>query len=220
MFGYAYKHTTIENVKNEIKLVDEKNGYNYGDEYDLYVNVQDLLDALKSHEITSDTMVEIFTDDDEIEEIPFQKWLYDYSDMKCLECGNSYNWTSPLSHDINYEVYGYDMDSTVYIVIRVHKTGDIRGNYTDEIIVEFDSFSDFVYDTMDYTVKEVSFYFDYNNEEHYASIRTDWYRNDTDVIIYDKNLDEIILECDGVYLHGENQQELIEEMQQLMSENL
>ena len=219
MFGYAYKHTTIENVKNEIKLVDEKNGYNYGDEYDLYVNVQDLLDALKSHEITSDTMVEIFTDDDEVEEIPFQKWLYDYSDMKCLECGNSYNWTSPLSHDINYEVYGYDMDSTVYIVIRVHKTGDIRGNYTDEIIVKFDSYDSFIYDTMDYARKFIDLDFDYDGENYKATIRLDWYSDSMDVSVCTENYDDV-LDLDGVYLYGENKQELIEEMQKLMSENL
>ena len=157
---------------------------------------------------------------DEFEEITFQDWLYEYSDLDRLHCSNSYNWTSPLSHDINYEVYGYDENSTVFIVIRVHKFGDIRGNYTDEIIVKYNSYESFLYHTMEYVTKEVSFYFDYNNKEYCASIRTDWYRNDTDVIIYDKNLDEIILEEYNVYLQGENKQELIEEMQQLMIENL
>lgn len=226
MFGYGYKHTTIENVKNEIKLVDEKyrdthSFANSDDEYSLLIDVKEFLDVLKPNEVSPNEVVEIPTDDDdEFEEITFQDWLYEYSDLDRLRCHNSYNWTSPLSHDINFEVYGYDENSTVFIVIRVHKFGDIRGNYTDEIIVKYDSYESFLCHTMDYATKEVSFYFDYNNKEYCASIRTDWYRDDTDVIIYDKNLDEIILEEYNVYLQGENKQELIEEMQQLMIENL
>ena len=157
--------------------------------------------------------------DDEIEEIPFQTWLYEHSDMDRLHCGNSYNWTSPLTHDINYEVYGYDMSSTVFIVIRVHKTGDIRGNYTDEIIVKFDSYDSFIYDTMDYARKFIGLDFDYDGENYKATIRLDWYSDSMDVSVYTENYDDV-LDLDGVYLQGENQQELIEEMQKLMSENL
>ena len=218
MFGYWYKHMTIENVKEEIKLVDEKRGYDYDDEYCLYVNVQDFLDVLKPYEVKPYEVVEMSTDD-EIEEIPFQTWLYEHSDMDRLHCGNSYNWTSPLSHDINYEVYGHDMDSTVYIVIRVHKTGDIRGNYTDEIIVKFDSYDSFIYDTMDYARKFIDLDFDYDGENYKATIRLDWYSDSMDVSVYTENYDDV-LDLDGVYLQGENQQELIEEMQKLMSENL
>lgn len=224
MFRYAYKHTTIENVKNEIKLVDEKyrNTHSFAnsdDEYSLLIDVNEFLDVLKPNEVKPYEVVEIPTDDDEIEEITFQDWLYEYSDLDRLHCSNSYNWTSPLSHDINYEVYGYDENSTVFIVIRVHKFGDIRGNYTDEIIVKYDSYESFLYHTMDYTRKHVGVSFDYNNETYNATIVVDWYSDSVDVIVNDENFDDV-LDIDGVYLQGENKQELIEELQQLMIENL
>lgn len=225
MFGYGYKHTTIENVKNEIKLVDEKYRDTYSfansdDEYSLLVDVKEFLDVLKPNEVSPNEVVEIPTDDnDEFEEITFQDWLYEYSGMNRLRCDNSYNWTSPLSHDINFEVYGYDENRTVFIVIRVHKFGDIRGNYTDEIIVKYDSFDSFMYDTMDYARKFIDLDFDYNGENYKATIRLDWYSDSMDVSVCTENYDDV-LDLDGVYLHGENQQELIEEMQQLMIENL
>ena len=138
-FKHPFKHVSIEDVKKEIKALDEKYEGQYGfanseEDYSLLVDVKNLLDNMKANEVDPSTMVEIVNDEDECEEISFQTWLYDYSGMEYLKSDNSYNWSSPLSHDINFEVWGYSESEPLYVVVRVHRMGDIRGNYTDEII--------------------------------------------------------------------------------------
>ena len=49
---------------------------------------------------------------------------------------NTYNWCANINHDINY--YWNKIDDKHYYLISVHRSGDIRCNYTDEFIVAFD----------------------------------------------------------------------------------
>lgn len=50
---------------------------------------------------------------------------------------NSYNWNAPLTHDFNICVY-QNMENTfienTFLVIKWHIMGDVRGNYTDELV--------------------------------------------------------------------------------------
>ena len=49
---------------------------------------------------------------------------------------NSYNWNSPLTHDININEFKYNDES--YVAIMVHLGGDIRGNYSYYVLLHCD----------------------------------------------------------------------------------
>ena len=108
--NHPFAHVSIEDVKKEIKALDEQCKGNYSfanseDDYSLLVDVKNLLDNMQANEIDPTETVEI-----DGEEIPFQTWLYEYSDMEELKADNSYNWCSPLSHGELAEVYGGSAD--------------------------------------------------------------------------------------------------------------
>ena len=227
---HPFAHVTIEDVKKEIKALDEQCKGEYGfanseDKYSLLVDVKNLLDNMKANEIDPTEMVEI-----DGEEIPFQTWLYEYSDMEELKADNSYNWCSPLSHDINFEVWGYSETEEIFVVVRVHRMGDIRGNYTDEIILKYDNYDDFMYSNMENVSKFVGFEFDYEGEKYHAEIDVEWYKDGCDVHIWSENVVDIngstlaydneILDLYDVYIDADNKEELIEKMQELLAENL
>ena len=46
---------------------------------------------------------------------------------------NTYNYSSNINNNIDYRIY--NINNEVYIKLKVHKYGDIRANYTDEIIL-------------------------------------------------------------------------------------
>lgn len=50
---------------------------------------------------------------------------------------NTYNYSSNINNNIDYRIY--NINNEIYIKLKVHKYGDIRANYTDEIILKFDT---------------------------------------------------------------------------------
>jgi hypothetical protein len=56
------------------------------------------------------------------------------SSLEVVSSDNTYNWNSSIDHDINYNyVKFYDKD---FIILKVHRYGDVRGNYTEEAVVQ------------------------------------------------------------------------------------
>ena len=141
MFGY----TTIENLKKEFReMIGKEVGYGYFrhtesdvEENELTISIFDVLDSLEAFEITKQ---EIYNSEEEeyfeydIEEY-FEKGL---DEGFLIECGadNSYNWNSPISHHINFEIY-HDIEGSYIVRFRVHRYGDVRCNYTDWVYLEF-----------------------------------------------------------------------------------
>ena len=124
MFGY----TTIENLKKEFReMIGKEVGYGYFrhtesdvEENELTISIFDVLDSLEAFEITKKEMY------DNKEEEYFEYDIEEYFEKGLeegflTECGadNTYNWNSPISHHINFEIYHNDEGS--YIVrFRVH----------------------------------------------------------------------------------------------------
>ena len=142
---------TTNELYNEIKKLRGAEVSYYGsihklesDFSDSYIiDTLDIIEALEDYE--SDVTIE-----DVIES---------YGDVNPV-CNNSYNWSSPLSNDIDYRIYdvGYGFyDSKTYVEIAVHRYGDARCNYTDYILYEFDCVEEFyelllesnIYDTIE-----------------------------------------------------------------------
>ena len=59
---------------------------------------------------------------------------------------NTYNVNGNVSNDMYIHIYTNDYNECVYTVIAFNRYGDVRGNYTDELLLKFNS----EYDCMDY----------------------------------------------------------------------
>ena len=150
MFGY----TTIENLKKEFgEMIGKEVGYGYFrhtesdvEENELTISIFDVLDELECFEVTEKTIW-----DSEIEEeveMDMKEYFEKGLDEGFLtECGsdNSYNWNSPISHHINFEIY-HNIDEGNYIVrFRVHcGYCDVRVGYSDWVYLECNSDYDFL----------------------------------------------------------------------------
>ena len=54
---------------------------------------------------------------------------------------NTYNWGSRLTHDLNIDTY--KTEDAFYVKMSVHRSGDVRGNYTVDFLLGFDSEDDY-----------------------------------------------------------------------------
>lgn len=141
MFGY----TTIENLKKEFgEMIGKEVGYGYFrhtesdvKENELIISIFDVLDELECFEVTEKTIWDSEIEEEvemDIEEY-FEKGL---DEGFLTECGadNSYNWNSPMSHHINFEIY-YNDEGSYIVRFRIHRYGDVRCNYSDWCCLEF-----------------------------------------------------------------------------------
>lgn len=119
---------------------------------DFTINVLDVLEGLREYEVTD---IPVFTDNEEYEEqqnvveieknnvdnmISFLEDCYEYEETSC---NNTYNWSAPINHDFYYHVYESKIDDKIYITMAVHILGDVRCNYTNEFLLQFDSIEEF-----------------------------------------------------------------------------
>lgn len=131
---------TIRNMIEDIKEIHETPVYYFGSYHELdaletddfTINIIDVLEALEPYEIV-----------ESIEELTENGYIYD----DCNYRGdNSYNWMSSVNHDFNFNVY--DNENTArgvcYIEFKVHRFGDVRGNYTETVVLQFDSDYEFL----------------------------------------------------------------------------
>ena len=150
MFGY----TTIENLKKEFReMIGKEVGYGYFrhtesdvEENELTISIFDILDSLEAFEITKKEMY------DSKEEEYFEYDIEEYFEKGLDEgwlvengCDNTYNWNSPISHHINFEIY-HNIEEGNYIVrFRVHcGYCDVRVGYSDWVYLECNSDYDFL----------------------------------------------------------------------------
>lgn len=50
---------------------------------------------------------------------------------------NTYNCCSNINNNIDYRIY--EIENEIYVKLKVHKFGDIRTHYTEDIILKFDT---------------------------------------------------------------------------------
>ena len=145
------KKTILENVINDIKQLRGKDVHIFGqpvtlkNELDeLEIDVIDVLENLLEYEIT-ELEYEYYDevkDDYIIKEFDNAFDYLDYLDeiseidYRNSNSDNSYNWSSPISNDINFTVYE-KIDGYYIVECRVHRYGDVRTNYTDTFLLEF-----------------------------------------------------------------------------------
>lgn len=93
-------------------------------------------------------------------------YLEDYKgiDPDSGESNNTYNWCAPVIHDIEYTTY--DTEDSYLIKASVHKDGDVRGNYTTEFLLEFDSKEDFYEEIYEICSQELNHIVELGNKSY------------------------------------------------------
>lgn len=80
----------------------------------IFIPINDLLTNLKAYEVQNEEVLEL-------------------ANMIETSGDNSYNWYSPLSHDVDYQFYEDEENDKYYMELQIHMGGDIRGNYTESM---------------------------------------------------------------------------------------
>ena len=127
---------TIRNIINDIKEIHETPVYYFGDYHELgtletddfTINIIDVLETLEPYEIT-----------ESIDELTEGGYIYNGCDYKG---DNSYNWMAPVNHHFNFNIY--DACDACYVEFKVHRFGDVRGNYTETVVLRFDNNYEFL----------------------------------------------------------------------------
>lgn len=152
---YECEFTTIENLRSELgSLYDgEKHGSGYFvttfediKENELSISIFDVLDSLEAFEIIKKEMYD--SEEEEYFEYDIEEYFEKGLDEGWLVengCDNTYNWNSPISHHINFEIY-HNIEEGNYIVrFRVHcGYCDVRVGYSDWVYLECNSDYDFL----------------------------------------------------------------------------
>ena len=207
---YECEFTTIENLRSELgSLYDgEKHGSGYFvttfediKENELSISIFDVLDSLEAFEITEKDIYN--SDEEEYEEMDIEEYWDKGTDEGWLtECcaDNTYNWNSPISHHINFEIY-HNIEEGNYIVrFRVHcGYCDVRVGYSDWIYLEFSWENEFLEVLMEECSKSIDVEMD--GKQYYVTIevlsdeiRLESYENEEYEEIYGDDRDTILEE--------------------------
>lgn len=116
---------------------------------ELTIDAIEVIDALMDYEVIN-FMVTVYDEEnddyDDVQAESIEEYLQfmdEEYDLKETKSDNSYNWSSPITHDFYFHTYESDNLDKVYITIAFHMFGDVRGNYTNEALLEFDSMDEF-----------------------------------------------------------------------------
>ena len=114
-------------------------------------------------------------------EIDFNEELADEIRNNYTRWENTYNWSANISNDIDY--MEACIDGIYYVLGKVHRYGDVRGNYTDEFILEFFNDGEFWDNDALYQSKEIEI----DDDIYYIDLN---YLSDT-YEVYNSNWDDI-----------------------------
>ena len=124
---------TIKAIIDDIKKIHETPVYYFGEYHELNaletddftINIIDVLKTLELYEIA-----------ESIEELTESGCIYLDCDYKG---DNSYNWASSINHNFDFKIYNNNNTASdvCYVEFAVHRFGDVRGNYTDNVVLEF-----------------------------------------------------------------------------------
>lgn len=146
----------INNIINDLRNLEGKevgSGYFkhvYSNEVDVTtINILDVLESLKPYEFDTENLeILTYVDDEEgnceeeykiVDMDEFLEW-YEYEEVTAT---NSYNWSAPISNHFNYTIYQSRAMDNCIVEFKVHRFGDVRCNYTEEVYLKFEDEYDF-----------------------------------------------------------------------------
>lgn len=150
---------TMKNMIKEMKTLKGANVRIFGqpvtlseDTDNTTIDIIDILKNLEEYEVTElysyrynneteeDEEIDIFEDCENSDDIISALVEYGYINDDCDYKGdNSYNWSGNVSHDFDIKIYNNAFEDGVFVEFKVHRFGDVRGNYTESVILQFDN---------------------------------------------------------------------------------
>ena len=120
------------------------------------IDILDILEAMEEFEIDpygftywaededgNEVEIDILENCETAEDVLDTLEEYGYIDGTYFAADNSYNWLAPVSNDFDFKFYKDFAVNGVFVDFKVHRFGDVRGNYTDSVIYHFDSVNEF-----------------------------------------------------------------------------
>lgn len=159
------------------------------------IDILEVMDALKQYEVRE---FEGYDNVNEYLENLIESGVIESED---LQSDNSYNWNSNVSNHFNFYAYKTFYDN-ILVEFKVHRYGDVRGNYTVSFLLEFESFDEFLE-----VLSEVSMY---------ATIEVNNINYDLYCSVFDEGIE--VSDIDGYHITTtyENEREYI--IQDILSE--
>lgn len=115
------------------------------------IDVLDFLEQIEDAEVK--LSFEIFNETlDRYEEIEFESEMkmVDYMEENDLWAkvihDNTYNWSSPISNNIDFEIFKDLTSDEFYVLMKVHRFGDVRANYTEHALLKFEYQDSFIHE--------------------------------------------------------------------------
>lgn len=150
---------TMKNMIKEMKALKGANVRIFGQPVTLpedtdktIVDIIDILKNLEEYEITElygyrynneieeDEEINILEECENSDDVISALVEYGYINDDCNYKGdNSYNWSGNVSHDFDIKIYNNAINEGVFVDFKVHRFGDVRGNYTESVILQFDN---------------------------------------------------------------------------------
>lgn len=159
----------------------------------LEVGAIDLVEALKPYEINFKALYKV-----DFEDVVYEDAQGNYDSIKLdITSNNSYNWNAQVVFDFNeievIDRYGIEHK---YITVKFHRYGDVRGNYTDYMVLDMslDEFYGVLADAS-------SVYCDIEYKGNVYAISTDIFK---EACVFDIYSDNACMDCYGVYLDIDN----------------
>lgn len=200
----ALKGASVHIFEQPTKLSDEIN--------ETDIDIIDVLKSLEEYEINQDEF--LYWEDDKEEDVNIldmnddiieSLFEHGYIESNIYDKGdNSYNWMSPVNHDFNFYTYKAT-DGGIYVLFKVHEYGDVRTNYTDDVLLYFNDEYIF-YETLSENNKYIAVEIDGNIYDIYINIFSDSFE---------------IYTCEGEYLFtvcGCDMEEIAEKIKKELEE--
>ena len=115
---------------------------------EMYIDILDIMESLVEYE--QDLEVEEYDEETEEYEVKEVDTIDEYLDfigevysLREVSCDNSYNWNGRVSNHFDFKVYKDETQGDIYVVFKVHRYGDVRGNYTKECLLKFNYYYEF-----------------------------------------------------------------------------
>ena len=210
----------MENIKKleEIrKFLKEKNEYWWKEERDdldlrYYVPTDIICKALAPYEVGIPKNIYDFLGGEKGYNTYFGDSFTNYMEGHCVESfggDNTYNHCGRPQNDFTWETFKLN-DDRYWVVLAFHIGGDIRGNYTDEIVLEFEYDTQFL-EVLNEITSEYSLYFDLEVDNKTYELAP--YVLDECLEVYDRITDDYIY-----HIFGINDEEVTEQIREQRKE--
>ena len=160
------------------------------------ISILDVLENLKQYEIKTFKIYNYCNEEEEIIEVSAEEFL-ETEEYEEIKSDNSYNWGAPISNYFNYRIYKSSLYEGIIVEFSVHRYGDVRCNYTEEIYFRFNN--------------EYEFYEALEESNKYFTIEKNNIEYDIYIDIFSES-PRIYIEEDDEDIEGYEAYELLEEL--------